>query len=155
MPTRISTNTLRYENSKIYKIWSHKGDKIFIDSTTKEYLSQRMTAHRLKYNQWKEGKSNKEISFDLFDEYGVENCQISLIEEFPCSSKDQLRVRKEFHVGLIPCVNKCTLICDDIKLCPCGVYFKEGKGDKYIKSRYMHIKSISHIKFMELHEHTD
>lgn len=32
---------VNYGKTKIYKIWSPKGDNIYIGSTTKEYLSQR------------------------------------------------------------------------------------------------------------------
>ena len=44
---------VNYGNAKVYKIWSTAGDKIYIGSTTKEYLSQRMDKHRSGYKQWK------------------------------------------------------------------------------------------------------
>ena len=44
---------VNYQNTKIYKIVSASGDRVYIDATAKEYLSQRMTAHRNDYNQWK------------------------------------------------------------------------------------------------------
>jgi hypothetical protein len=59
---------VNYNNGKIYKIESHLGDKVYIGSTTKEYLSQRMTAHRESFNQWKKGKRELTTSFLLFDE---------------------------------------------------------------------------------------
>ena len=31
---------VNYANSKVYKIWSTQGDKIYVGSTTKQYLSQ-------------------------------------------------------------------------------------------------------------------
>ena len=46
-----------YEQVKIYKIYSHAGDKNYIGSTTKEFLSQRMATHRSNYKTWKKGKS--------------------------------------------------------------------------------------------------
>ena len=67
---------VNYSNGKIYKIESHLGDKIYIGSTTKEYLSQRMDNHRGHYKVWKNGQGNKTTSFELFDEYGIENCKI-------------------------------------------------------------------------------
>ena len=42
---------VNYGNSKIYKIWSPNGDNIYIGSTTKKYLSQRMVEHRCDYNK--------------------------------------------------------------------------------------------------------
>lgn len=136
-------NTLRYENSKIYKIWSLKGDKIFISSTTKDYLCQRMTAHRLQYSQWTEGKV-RYIEFELFDEYGIENCQISLIEDYPCGSCDQLRARKDFHVGVIQCVNNKITILDQKQKCVCGVHVKPSSQNRHDTTKW-------HKKFMELH----
>ncbi len=48
---------VNYENGKIYKIESHLGDKLYIGSTTKQYLSQRMDKHRTDYKQWLNGKN--------------------------------------------------------------------------------------------------
>jgi hypothetical protein len=42
-----------YTKTKIYKIWSHLGDKLYIGSTTKKYLSERMAYHRTDYKSWK------------------------------------------------------------------------------------------------------
>ena len=60
-----------YQKTKIYKIESHLGDKIYVGSTAKEYLSQRFQYHRSGYKLWKSGKSDKVMSYDLFDEYGL------------------------------------------------------------------------------------
>ena len=73
-----------YNNGKIYKIQSHLGDKIYIGSTTKQYLSQRMTYHKSSYTAWKAETGKKTTSFELFEEYGFENCEIVLIELFSC-----------------------------------------------------------------------
>ena len=67
---------INYQNGKIYKIQSHVGDKIYIGSTTKQYLSQRMDRHRNKYKGWKKGKERLTNSFLLFDEYGLEICEV-------------------------------------------------------------------------------
>ena len=95
-----------YQKGKIYKIESHLGDKIYIGSTTKQYLSQRMTAHRNGYKRWKAEKCTRVTSYDLFDTYGIENCQIVLIEIFPCNSKDELHSREAFYIRSMTCVNK-------------------------------------------------
>jgi hypothetical protein len=98
---------VNYNNGKIYKIESHLGDKVYIGSTTKEYLSQRMTTHREGYNRWKQGKKELTTSFLLFDEYGIENCLIVLLELCPCESKDQLHAREACYIRTVTCVNKC------------------------------------------------
>jgi flagellar biosynthesis GTPase FlhF len=97
---------VNYANGKIYKIESSLGDKIYIGSTTKAQLSQRMTAHRGSYKTWKAGKTNMTASFLLFDEYGVENCKIVLLEDCPCESKDQLSAREAHYIRTLACVNK-------------------------------------------------
>ena len=81
---------IKYEDTKIYKIYSHVGDKIYIGSTTKQLLSQRMAKHRSEYKRWKSGGKCSFIrSYELFDEYGIENCFIELIEAKPCMNSDE------------------------------------------------------------------
>ena len=84
---------VNYNNSKIYKIVPNNGDDMcYIGNTTKQYLSQRMVAHKANYKKWKEtGVSCNDDSLNnLFDKYGIENCKILLIENFSCNSKDEL-----------------------------------------------------------------
>ena len=54
-------------NGKIYKIEPINGEEgdIYIGSTTKERLSQRMTAHKGDYSKWLKGKHTKLTSFDI------------------------------------------------------------------------------------------
>ena len=88
-----------YQNGKIYKIESVKGEKVYIGSTTKKYLSQRMDKHRSNYKDWKKGSDQgKYSSFVLFEEYGLDNCNIILLESCPCNSKDELRSREAHHI---------------------------------------------------------
>ena len=98
---------LNYDQSKVYKIWSPQGDEIYIGSTTKQYLSQRMTAHRNDYNCWKSGKGHFVTSYSIFDEYGLDNCNIELLEAKPCSSKDELHALEGKYMRELQCVNKC------------------------------------------------
>lgn len=95
-----------YNNGKIYKIESPLGDKVYYGSTTKQYLSQRMTKHRGDYKQWLNDKASLVMSYKLFDEYGLENCKIVLIENYPCESKDELRAREAHYIKSFECVNK-------------------------------------------------
>jgi hypothetical protein len=99
---------VNYSNSKIYKIVPTNGDDIcYIGSTTKQYLSQRMDAHRSVFKQWqKNNKAEKTSSVELFDKYGLENCKIVLIENFPCNSKDELEKREGEWIKKINCINK-------------------------------------------------
>ncbi len=97
---------VNYTNSKVYKIWSTQGDKIYIGSTTKQYLSQRMDNHRACYKCWKDGKSNMVTVYSIFEEYGLENCFIELIEAKECKSKDELSQLEGKHIRELICVNR-------------------------------------------------
>ena len=98
-----------FKLAKIYKIiplnQDHESD-IYIGSTCKPRLSQRLTKHRGNYKQWKKGNGSHIRSYDIFDKYGVENCNIFLIEDFPCETKDQLMKKEGYYIKNIPCVNK-------------------------------------------------
>ena len=97
-----------YSNGKIYKIEPLNGEDgdVYIGSTTKEYLSQRMTAHRYDYKRYLEGKFNNVTSFKLFDKYGIDNCKIILLELVNANSKDELHAREAHHIKLMTCVNR-------------------------------------------------
>ena len=98
--------SINYNNSKVYKIWSTKGDKIYIGSTTKDLLCQRMSSHRKEYRKWKKTQTQFTASFLLFEEYGVENCLIELLEAKECISKDELRQLEGKYIRELTCVNK-------------------------------------------------
>jgi hypothetical protein len=99
---------VNYNNGKIYKIEALNGEEgdIYIGSTTKELLSQRMSKHRSDYKCWLKAKSSKITSYILFEKYGVKNCKIVLIENFNAMSSDGLRSREAFYIKSTKCVNK-------------------------------------------------
>jgi len=97
---------VNYSNGKVYKIWSVLGDKIYIGSTTKEYLSQRMDCHRKSYKLHKSNRYGNNTSFILFDEYDVSNCKIELLEAKECNSKDELLQLEGKYIREMNCVNK-------------------------------------------------
>jgi len=102
---------VNYSKGKIYMIEpinkTDKGD-IYIGSTTKEYLSQRMEYHRRDYNNYLNGYCTSRLtSYDLFNKYGIDNCKIILIELVDAKSKDELLQREAFHIRNNQCVNKC------------------------------------------------
>ncbi len=100
---------INYNNGKIYKIepnYDHEEHEIYIGSTTKDKLCQRMATHRMHYKQWKEGTRNKTMSHELFDKYGIENCSIILIENVNANNKDELLAREKYHINTLKCINK-------------------------------------------------
>ncbi len=88
-----------YDNSKIYKLWIHETDDIYIGSTTQN-LSQRLAQHKKDYNKNVRFCSSK-ILFELSDDVMIE-----LIEEYKCDNKNQLEKIEGEHIRNNKCVNK-------------------------------------------------
>lgn len=99
---------VNYNNGKIYKIVSNTKDDIcYVGSTTKQYLSQRMDVHRNEFKKWQKNNNQRKTTLiELFEKYGVENCKIILIENFPCNSKDELEKKEGEYVKTLNCINK-------------------------------------------------
>jgi len=107
----------RYKHGKIYQIVSPDGTK-YIGSTIREL-------HSRFYNHVSDYKNNKHgtASFDLFKKYGIENCKIELIENYPCDSRKMLEKREgEIIKQTLNCINKVIAgrttkewICDNIE----------------------------------------
>ena len=95
----------KYANGKIYKIVDNGYNKCYIGATI-ESLSQRMTRHRKHYREFLNGTKQRLTLFDIFTEFGVENCKIELIEKFPCDSKEELTAREGINIRNTECVNK-------------------------------------------------
>jgi hypothetical protein len=99
---------VNYNNGKIYKIEAINGDEgdIYIGSTTKKHLSQRLSAHKYTYKQWKMGKYGETSCFKLFDKYGIDNCRILLIKMFSCTNNDELTAEEGSLIRSTLCINK-------------------------------------------------
>jgi hypothetical protein len=98
---------VNYNNSKVYKIVSDVGNMVYIGSTTKNYLSSRLAEHRTAYKTRNNGiKKGKYSSYQLFDAYGPENCNIYLLELVNCDTKNELLARERHHIETIDCINK-------------------------------------------------
>ena len=139
-----------FKLAKIYKIIplnpDHESD-VYIGSTCKSRLSQRMSKHKCDYNRWKDGKHGNMSSFKLFEKYSVENCNIFLIEEFHCETIDQLRQKEAYYIKNIPCVNKNIpgrTVKESLKQ-----YYKNNKDyfEQYYENNIDHIKEYSKTKF--------
>jgi hypothetical protein len=111
---------VNYNNGKIYKIEPINGEEgdVYIGSTTNDYLSKRMCSHRSIYKILLKNELSKKLLIDnnkkcnntrcsiLFEKYGVDNCNIILIENVNASSSDELRAREAFYIQSMNCVNK-------------------------------------------------
>jgi hypothetical protein len=55
---------------------------------------------------WKDGKIDKNMTYDIFNKYGTENCKIHLLENAEVQNKDELEARESFFMRTMKCVNK-------------------------------------------------
>ena len=83
-----------YSEGKIYKIVSEKTSSIYVGSTT-QALKERFRVHK---------KNLDSSSRELLD---FDDAKIVLIEDYPCESGDELRIREEYYRELNKevCVN--------------------------------------------------
>ena len=96
----------KFHNAKIYKITDIAYTKCYVGSTCEE-LSQRMARHRSQFKQFLRNKRYSHIrSYDLFNEYGIENCKIELVQYYNCDSLQEIRKREGEHIKNTECVNK-------------------------------------------------
>ena len=80
----------RYQKGKIYTLRSNATDKYYVGSTCLP-LSKRLYKHKTYYKDFQNGKGNYISSFDILEH---DDCYIELLEEYPCSSKDELLKRE-------------------------------------------------------------
>jgi hypothetical protein len=67
----------------------------------------RMARHRAHFKLFlRDGKGSHIRSYDLFNEYGVENCKIELIEYYKCDTLQELRKQEGLYIKNTECVNK-------------------------------------------------
>ena len=86
---------VNYQNGKIYKIVSSQTDKVYVGSTTKLQLSQRLAEHNYNYKKYTGGKTYFWTSFEIVM---FEDAEIILVAAFPCSSKDELHARERYWI---------------------------------------------------------
>jgi hypothetical protein len=91
----------KYNSGKIYKILNRITDDIYIGSTY-QTLSQRMTKHRSKV---KDPNLYKNSFYKLASQLGIDNFYIELIENYPCSNKEELRAREGHWIRQLGTLN--------------------------------------------------
>ena len=96
---------VNYQNGKIYKIWDVAFTKCYIGSTCED-IKKRYTRHKENYHRYKNGKYHYVSVYDLFDEFGIENCKIVWEEDFSCGSKKELEKREGLIQKENDCINK-------------------------------------------------
>jgi len=93
---------INYQLGKVYKIVGN--DKIYIGSTCKRLLCQRLAGHNANYKSYQKGKGHYITSFQCISD---SNHYIELLELCPCNSKDELHKCERKWIEQLVCVNKC------------------------------------------------
>ena len=88
-----------------------------------------MARHRQNHQKAEEWNTKTNCRL-LFDEYGMENCKIELLEDYPCENKEQLLKREGYYIQNNDCVNRCVA----------GRTINEWKEDN--KENYQHMRGI-------------
>jgi hypothetical protein len=89
-----------YKNGKIYTIRNKNDDKlIYVGSTCKKYLSDRIANHRALYK-----RNPITLFYNLVEDWN--DWYIELYENYPCNSKDELTKREGEVIREIGTLNK-------------------------------------------------
>jgi hypothetical protein len=92
----------KYENGKVYKLWSPNFDMVYVGSTINT-LSQRLSGHKSSFKLYQYAKSTYITSFEILI---YDNVKIELIELCPCNNKEELLKYEANHIKQMNCVNK-------------------------------------------------
>ena len=66
-----------------------------------------MSGHRSSFCKQKEtGEGYYVSSFAMFDEYGLDERKIELIEDYPCNSQEELLRREGHYIKNTDCANR-------------------------------------------------
>jgi hypothetical protein len=137
---------VNYGNGKIYKIECLTTGLIYVGSTTKQYLSQRLVHHRKDYNKYINGNGKYPFttSFKILEN---DNYRIELLEEVNCESKDQLYAREGYYIRTLNCVNRLVMgKTDDDKTNDKKLYYQNNKERIKATSKDNYTKNIDRIK---------
>jgi len=87
---------------KIYKITGPDNNKCYIGKTTDNTIRGRWRDHRSDYKM----RYNKcPASKYIFDEYGLDNCKIELVDSKLCDTRDEARKLEQYYINNTNSVN--------------------------------------------------
>lgn len=130
-----------YSLGKIYKIVGN--GKVYVGSTTRPRLCERMAIHRCSFNRWKNEQSHYLTSFECVADT---KCYIELLETYPCNNKDELRRCENKWIQQLDCVNKNDAIIDSTKKDYHVNYYQEKKDEIKEQKKQYYIQNKEQIK---------
>ena len=142
----------KYQRGKIYKIWDNGYNKCYIGSTCED-LNRRMAGHKRVYRRYLNGKNENFTVFAIFDDYGVENCKIELLENYPCNSREELRQREGQHQRENECANKQIAGRDNKQYYEENKEVLNGKKKIYVEKHKPETKAYKQKWYKENKEH--
>lgn len=92
-----------YSQGKVYKLVCNVTGLVYVGSTVSP-LYKRKCQHRRDYKRYKDGKYNYITSFKIVE---GGNCDIVLLEDVSCESKEQLHRVERKWIEALDCVNRC------------------------------------------------
>ncbi len=137
-----------YQQGKIYKL--EHSNMFYIGSTCLKWLSQRLAHHRAEI---KKGTTSKVYTYLKNKDW--KDVKITLLEAYPCNSKDELTARETFYIepelNNPLCLNsRCAIPTEqsilktkeksykrktDILTCECGAEVTRGYMNQHIKMK--------------------
>jgi len=129
-----------YKLGKVYKIVNTVNDKIYVGSTCKKLLSQRMCDHRA--NCRDEKRCGKSLLYQEMKDVGIDTFSIILIELYPCTTIDELtKKEQEYITELKPALNMvCAHNPPDWKK-----YYQEHKETRIATSKKSREKNLEKV----------
>ena len=119
-----------FKRGKIYKLWCHEINDIYIGSTTQS-LSQRLSGHKLL-------DCSSKILFEKSN-----NVKIELIESYPCKNKMELNRKENEYIRKNDCINK--LIANQKQKDYNKKYYEDHKEKVLEKIKEFNIKNKNEI----------
>lgn len=96
-----------YAQGKIYKLTSTSCEGCYYGSTAIRYLSQRLAVHKCMWKRKNKGHGFNSSAYTLFDNSDSPNdVRISLLETYPCASREDLERRERWWIDNHPCINQ-------------------------------------------------
>jgi len=92
-----------YKKGKIYKLVSGQTNLVYYGSTCQP-LCNRKASHVRSYKWYQKSKKQYRTSYDIIK---YDDCDIILVEDYPCENKQQLHARERYYIENNDCVNIC------------------------------------------------
>ncbi len=91
---------MSYADAKVYEITG--GGKRYVGSTIQS-IERRLQKHQSNKRLYEKGEGPWTACYELLD---YPDCEIHLLEAYPCAGRDELRLREKHFITTLACVNK-------------------------------------------------